>query len=124
MIERTDVVQNPFATLSAAWMTFVGGILSSGILFLTFPDDLGIKIFAMSLLVLISAASTRFDFMHPFVWFGFSFLLYSISGPLLIYLEVPPILTRSVFRIEELDFSYTIGQPRFGTMEVSYDYVS
>ena len=108
MIDRTYAWLNPVAYFPVAWMMLGIAILASGALFLSFPDDIGIKILAMTLLALISAASVRFDLAHPFVWFGPPFLLYSIAGPLLFHLDIHPLKMRSFYMIEELDFSFAL----------------
>ena len=112
MIGRAEVRDNPARFFPTAGITFGFAIAISGALFLAFPDSLGVKILAMALLVLISAASVKFDLTHPFVWLGFPFLLYSIAAPLLFYVGIHPSTIRSVYLIEELDFS--------GAVEIHY----
>ena len=112
MIGRAEARYNPVPYFPTAWITFGFAIAISGAMFLAFPDSLGVKILAMTLFVLISAASVRFDLTHPFVWLGPPFLLYSISAPLLFYVGIHPLTIRSVYRIEELDFS--------GAVEIHY----
>lgn len=112
MIGRAEARYDPVPYFPTAGLTFGFAIAISGGLFLAFPDSLGAKILAMTLFVLISTASVGFDPTHPFVWFGPPFLLYSISAPLLFYVGIHPLTIRSVYQIEELDFS--------GAVEIHY----
>lgn len=116
MIDRTYAGLNPVVYFPTAWIMLGIAILASGALFLTYPDDIGTKIFAMTLLALVSAASVRVDLAHPFVWFVPPFLLYSIAGPLLYYLNIHPLKMRSIYFIEELDFSFALDLHYLGLL--------
>ena len=99
---------NPPAVVSEAWVVLGLGAVVSGAVMLGYPDDVGAKVVAMTLLWLASVVSVRMDLAHPFVWFGGAFLLYTASGPLLFHLGIHPNSVWSGMLIEELDFSYAM----------------
>jgi hypothetical protein len=68
---------------------FIFGILAS-LLLILIPSSyysekvlLIVKILSLITFTLCAASSVRFDLSHPFVWFNFPFLFYSISAPVL-----------------------------------------
>lgn len=97
-----------------AWLIMGFGAIVSAALVLCFPDDLGVKIAAMVIFWLVSVTSVRLDITHPFVWFGGPFLLYSISGPLLIALDMHPFATWGGFLIRELNFGLAMDLQYWG----------
>ena len=92
----------------SAWVVLVFGAILSAAMVFGFPDDIGAKILAMAVFWCFSLISVRADLTHPFVWFGGTFLLYSISGPLLFHLGLHPNSVWGGMLIEELDFNFAM----------------
>lgn len=87
------------------WLILLTGMVVGTVVLLSTADDLGQKVVAMSVLALAACAAVRFDFVHPYVWFGLTFTIYSISGPLLLHLGIHPYEHWGGYRVERLDFS-------------------
>ena len=102
---RSTPVASPLPAGAGAWLVAAAAIVFSTALYIGFPQDLGIKIGAMALVVAVAAAVVRFDITHPYIWFGGAFLLYSVSGPLLMHLGVHPYVNWGGWPVETLDFS-------------------
>lgn len=96
------------ATHLIAWIVLSVGAIFSAPLVLGFPGDIGAKVLSMIVFWIFSVISVRMDLSHPFVWLGGTFLLYSISGPLLLDLGLHPYPVWSGFLIEELDFAFAM----------------
>ena len=96
------------ASRHSAWLVLAFGAILSAAMVAGFPDDVGVKVLAMTVLWLSSVISVRMDLAHPFVWLGGTFLLYTASGPLLFHLGLHPIPVWSGILIEELDFSFAM----------------
>ena len=92
----------------AAWIVLAIGAIVSAALVVGSPDDVGVKVLAMTVLWLSSVVSVRMDLAHPFVWLGGTFLLYTASGPLLFHLGLHPNVGWSGMLIEEFDFSFAM----------------
>ena len=102
-----------------SWLILGVGAIVSGALILWFPDNLGLKILAMTLFWLVSLTSVRLDITHPFFWFGGPFLIYSISGPLLFTLDIHPAEVWGGFLIRELDFKFAMDLQYLGLLASS-----
>jgi oligosaccharide repeat unit polymerase len=87
------------------WLLLFVGIAGGGIVVLSAGDDLGMKIVGMAILAFAAAGSVKFDFVHPYVWFGFTFTIYSVSGPLLLHLGIHPYDHWGGYKVDTLDFS-------------------
>ena len=54
----------------ASWIVLAIGAIVSAALVVGSPDDVGVKVLAMTVLWLSSVVSVRMDLAHPFVWLG------------------------------------------------------
>jgi O-antigen polysaccharide polymerase Wzy len=104
-LTRPGALGNP---LPEAWLILGTGAIASGALILWFPDDVGVKVLAMTIFWLVSIVSVKLDVAHPFFWFGGPFLLYSISGPLLFTLGIHPSEIWGGFLMRELNFGFAM----------------
>lgn len=96
------------------WLVLAVGASLSGALMAWSGDDVGVKVQAMALFWLFSAASVRFDVAHPYIWFGATFLTYSIAGPLLFDLGIHPLTMSGGMLVEELDFAFAMDLQYLG----------
>ncbi len=89
---------------------FIIGIIISSSIMLFSNDIMELKIAAFFIFTFFSAASVKFDIYHPFVWFNIAFMLYSISGPLLLCMGTHPWrMFAGGIRPSALDYATTLN---------------
>ena len=80
--------------------------------------EIGVKIVAMLILWLFAAASCRSTLSHPFMWFGLFYVLYGISAPAMIYLNIHPFGFWGGRWMRELNFSHVLDLEFIGLIIV------
>ena len=93
---------------SVLWIATLLSCACAGMVFIILPNDLGAKILAFVALWFAAAAIVRLEISHPYIWFGFFFMLYSVSGPLLHFYDIHPYGIWGGRDIRTLDFSSTL----------------
>ena len=90
-------------TVSWAYLLLV--CFSASMVYLLLPDALGFKLIAFIALWCGAAAVVRVEISHPYIWFGFFYMLYSISGPVLHFYDIHPYGVWGGRDVRMLDFS-------------------
>lgn len=92
----------------ANWFALLLSCAVAGAILIGTPDNLGAKIVTFIALWCAVASIVRLEISHPYIWFGFFFMLYGISGPVLIFYEIHPYGIWGGRDIRTLDYSSTI----------------
>lgn len=108
MTTQSTAFETPDRSASILWVATILSCAFAGVVFIAMPSDLGAKISAFVALWLAVAAIVRLEISHPYIWFGFFFMLYSISGPLLFLYDIHPYGFWGGRDIGSLDFSTTL----------------
>lgn len=65
-------------------------LTSTGVI--AFTDDILVMMAALAAPVAVGWRAVKGDFLHPIIWFGLAYMLYSDAGPLLGYMDLNPII--------------------------------